>query len=243
MKAAAVKSAAVDTRGALLLRMGIFTAIYLGLSYFGSETGRNLLYPIRVFVTFLHEFGHAAGALLIGGTVESIIIEPNAGGMTTTLGGNRPITIAGGYIGSALFGNIMVYVGAKRPRLVKPMTGLIIAILLITGIVWYKTVFTAVMLFLFAGGLFFAGFKSRMGREVLIFLGLASVIYILQDTAYGPSSDLAQFAREMRFIPAPGWMLIWFAIAIGILLLNLKLLLGAKPDVPLPRAIKTRDFS
>ena len=220
--------------------MGVFTAIYLGLNYFGGEFGRNLLYPIRVFVTFLHELGHAAGALLTGGKVESIVIEPNTGGMTTTLNGNRPITIAGGYIGSALFGNIMVYIGAKQPRLVKPLLGLVIAVLLVTGFVWYKSVFTTFVLCAFAGVLFWAGFKTRYGREILIFLGLASVIYILQDTAYGPSSDLAQFEREMRFFPARGWMLIWFFGAIGMLLLNLKLILGRKPDAPLPRSIKTR---
>ena len=34
-------------------------AIYFGLTYYGGENGRILLSPIRMLVTFLHEFGHA----------------------------------------------------------------------------------------------------------------------------------------------------------------------------------------
>jgi len=214
------------------MRMCIATALYLGLNYFGGEVGRSLLYPIRVFVTFLHEFGHGAGALITGGSVESIEIEPNGGGVTTSIGGNLPVILLGGYIGSALFGNILFYIGAKRPKWVKPVLGLMIVAMLVTAFVWYISVFTTAILCGFALALFLIGFKTPFGREVLLFLGLASVIYILQDTAYGPSSDLAQFEREMRFIPARGWMLLWFGIAVGILLLNLKLLFGLSRDAP-----------
>lgn len=208
----------------------MLTLLYVGLSYFGEAFGRNALYPVRVFVTFLHEFGHAAGALLTGGSVESIEIEPNTAGVTTSIGGNLAVILAGGYIGSALFGNILFYIGAKKPRLVKPVLALVIFAMLVTGFVWYTSVFTTAVLLAFAGFLFWVGFKTKYGRDCLMALGLASVIYILQDTAYGPSSDLAGFEREMRFIPARGWMLLWFAVAAGLLALNLKLLLGLDPE-------------
>ncbi len=235
----------INTRKALLFRVLLLTAIYLGLSFFGGRTGWHLLYPIRIFVTFLHEFGHAAGAVLTGGKVLSVELLPGAGGggATWSSGGFRPVVIMGGYLGSAIFGNILFYIAAKKPSWSKPVLGILIAAMVLTAVIWYKSVFTTAILFAYASALFFIGFKTRFGRDILMLLGIASVIYILQDTAIGPSGDLAQFEANMKFIPARGWMLIWFCVAAGFLALNLKLLLGAKPDEPLPRAIKTREFS
>jgi len=201
-----------------------------------------LLYPIRIFVTFLHEFGHAAGAVVTGGKVYSIELLPGAGagGSTLSSGGFRPVVIMGGYLGSAIFGNLLFYIAAKKPTWTKPVMGLVIAAMLATAVIWYTSVFTTALLLIYALVLYWLGFKTRYGREALMLLGVASVMYILQNTQIGPSSDLAQFEAHMKFIPARGWMLIWFLGAIGLLLINLRLLFSAKPDTPLPRAIKTR---
>lgn len=245
MKLPTKASANGNTRGALLFRVLLLTAVYLGLSFFGGRTGWHLLYPIRIFVTFLHEFGHAAGAILTGGTVYKVELLPGAGagGSTQVSGGFRPIIIMGGYLGSAIFGNILFYIAAKKPSWSKAVIGLLIAAMVMTAVIWYQSVFTTAILLAYAGVLFYIGFKTRFGRDVLMLLGIASVIYILQNTAIGPSGDLANFEAHMGFIPARGWMLIWFCVAIGFLALNLKLLWGAKPDAPLPGAIKTREFS
>jgi len=208
----------------IFIRVILITAAYFGLTYFGGEIGWKLLYPIRIFVTFLHEFGHAIGALITGGSVEAVRIHANGGGMTTTLDGNLAVILIGGYIGSALFGNILFYIGAKQTRLVKPVMALLILALLVTAFVWFNSVFTTLVLVIFAAILFWIGFKTSYGRDILMLLGLASVIYIIQDTAAGPSSDLKAFEREMVFLPAKLWMYIWLAVAIGLIALNLKLL-------------------
>jgi len=199
-------------------------ALYFGLSEYGGPWGRKILWPIRIFVTYLHEFGHAVGALITGGKVLSVTIEPTGAGLTWTAGGSRGITIMGGYIGSALFGNLLFYIGAKWPRLVKPALMLLIITMVVTGLVWFKTVFTSAVLFAFAAALFAVGFKTKFGREVLMFLGLASVLYIIQDTASGPSSDLRAFEAEIGLLPAQGWMIIWLVIALGLLALNARML-------------------
>src|SRR5688500_10187092 len=43
-----------------------------------------LTYPFRLFVTFIHEGGHAIAALLTGNSVESLSIATNASGETYT---------------------------------------------------------------------------------------------------------------------------------------------------------------
>jgi len=206
-------------------RILIILALYFGLTYFGGIWGWRVLYPIRLFVTFLHEFGHALGSILTGGSVEHIRINANGSGVTASRGGHRGITIMGGYIGSAIFGNVLFYIGAKSKTLVKPTVGIVILAMLITGFIWYNSVFTTLVMSVFSAALFFIGFKTKYGRDILMLLGLISVIYIIQDTGRGPSSDLRAFEG---IIPARIWMYIWLVIALGILALNMKLLFSAK---------------
>ena len=46
-----------------------------------------LTYPFRIFVTFIHEGGHALAALLTGNSVESLRVAVNASGETNTTQG------------------------------------------------------------------------------------------------------------------------------------------------------------
>jgi len=222
----------MTSRTSLALRIIIITAVYFGLSSYGGLLGWQILYPIRLFVTFLHEFGHAAGALITGGAVEYIAIETNSAGVTSTFNGNRSVILMGGYIGSAIFGNLLFYIGARRHKWVKPTLGLVIAAMLITGFIWYNSLFTTVVLCGFSVLLFLVGFKTNYGREILMLLGLASIIYIIQDFNVGPNSDLAQMERELKYIPAKVWMYIWLGIVLAILALNLKLLFSVRTTEP-----------
>ena len=114
--------------------------------------------------------------------------------------------------------------------------GVIIFTMLITAFLWYRTLFTTVLLCAFAAGLFLIGFKTKFGRDILMFLGLASVLYITQNFRIGPSSDLASFQREIGFLSAKIWMYIWLVISLAIVALNLKMLFNIKEvDAPPPR--------
>lgn len=217
-------------KNGILIRMIVILALYFGLTYYGGDVGRKLLYPIRLFVTFLHEFGHALGAVLTGGWVEDVQINADGSGFTRSVNGNRPITIMGGYLGSALFGNLLFYTGAKGNRTVKPMLLLVIIAMLVTGFFWFNSFFTTGVLIVFAIVLGFVALKTNFGAEVLIFLGLASVIYIIQDFNVGPTSDLKAYEEVMVIIPAQVWMYIWLAVAVLLLVFNLRLLFTSRPD-------------
>jgi len=240
----------MTSRTSIALRIIIITAIYFILNNPVGWTQWRLfqaiLYPIKIFVVFLHEFGHAAGAIVTGGKVHSIEILKNAGGFARSSGGYRPVIIIGGYVGSALFGNALFYIGAKKPNWVKPTLGVIIFIMIITAFLWYKSVFTTFVLCGFSLLLFWVGFKTRFGREVLMFFGLASVLYIIQDFRVGPTGDLASFEKEVGLFPARVWMYIWLVIVLGILVLNLKMLFNIRDIEPPPPRRKidtTRRFN
>ena len=58
-----------------------------------------LLYPFRLFTTWVHECGHALMTVLVGGRVTSITIEPDASGLTRSL---VPVgRVAGGLVASS----------------------------------------------------------------------------------------------------------------------------------------------
>src|SRR5882762_1993542 len=66
-----------------------------------------LTYPFRIFVTFIHEGGHAIAALLTGNSVEIRSIATNASGETyTTQGGtfSQMFIASAGYLGSMAYG-------------------------------------------------------------------------------------------------------------------------------------------
>src|SRR5918997_2743322 len=70
-----------------------------------------LTYPFRIFVTFIHEGGHALAALLTGNTVASLSVAMNASGETyTTQGGviSQVFISSAGYIGSMAFGALLL---------------------------------------------------------------------------------------------------------------------------------------
>src|SRR5882762_10582227 len=70
-----------------------------------------LTYPFRLFVTFIHEGGHAIAALLTGNSVASLSIATNASGETyTSQGGiiSQMFVASAGYLGSMAFGALLL---------------------------------------------------------------------------------------------------------------------------------------
>src|SRR5918999_1307530 len=70
-----------------------------------------LTYPFRIFVTFIHEGGHALAALLTGNSVASLSVAMNASGATyTTEGGliSKIFISSAGYIGAMAFGALLL---------------------------------------------------------------------------------------------------------------------------------------
>jgi len=208
----------------ILLRILLVLAVYLGLKYFGGEYGRIILYPFTLLVTFLHEFGHALGAIITGGSVEGITINHDGSGMTTSRGGSLSIILMGGYIGSAIFGNLLFYIGARKPKWAGAILNLLAGLMILTGLYWFDTIYTTIFLALFAMALFFIAYKSNFVWEVLMFMGLASILYIIQDFNVGPSSDLQKYAEIMVFVPVSVWMYLWLAVAVILFVLNIRMI-------------------
>ena len=214
----------------LWLRLTLVVALYVGLKFYGGDIGAKVLYPVTLLVTFLHEFGHALGALITGGEVLSIEIEETGAGKTWTAGGWRSVILMGGYIGSALLGNLLFYIGAKWEKAAPAAVGVLCALMVMVGLFWHSSLFSTGFLIAFAFGLFFLGKFTNLHQEILMFLGLASIIYIVQDFRIGPSSDLEEYAKVMVIFPKVMWMYIWLGIVLILCFFNLRLILSSSGE-------------
>jgi hypothetical protein len=197
----------------LLFRLLAMLLVYGILKFYGGSFGHMALYPVTLLVTFLHEFGHALGALFTGGSVEGLQINPDGSGYTITRGGSQAVVLMGGYLGSAILGNLLFYIGAVKTRITHFALMTLAVLMAVTSIVWFESLTSTGLMFAFSLVLFLIVRYTNWDRDVLMFLGLAAALYIIQDFNVGPSSDLAQYEKVVGIFPAGIWMFIWLFFA------------------------------
>ncbi len=76
--------------------------------------GYLIVYPFRLFNTFVHEVGHAVAAVITGGYVESMVVNLDTSGYVIRRGGWTPLVASAGYMGSILAGAALLVAGRKR---------------------------------------------------------------------------------------------------------------------------------
>src|SRR5207302_7231179 len=92
-------------------------------------------YPFRVFVTFIHEGGHALAALMTGNSVRSLSVAMNASGETyTSQGGtfSQMLVASAGYLGAMIYGAILLVLIRKTVAARIVLLGSAIIILVLT---------------------------------------------------------------------------------------------------------------
>ena len=203
-----------------------------------------LTYPFRIFVTFIHEGGHALAALLTGNSVASLSVAPNASGETyTTEGGliSNMFVSSAGYLGSMAFGALLLILIRKAVavRIVLLGCGIFIfALTMIYGLIkpifwmtaWSGIPFTLLAgMFISVGLVLIARFAStRVATFFVSFLAVQCVLNALFDLktvfflnspfGFGPTipNDAVNMAHATG-IPAIFWIVIWIAFALAIL--------------------------
>ena len=224
--------------GKLLLALG--AAAVAGIFFWNTWP----LYPFKLLVVLMHESGHAAATLLVGGSVDAIRISPDQGGMTLSRFPPsllRQVVIASaGYVGSAVSGCVLLYLAA-RTRLGRWPLIALAAWCTLVAVVYVRDGFT--LLFV-AGCAFALALLARFGppalrRGVLIFLAAFSCCYALYDirddllhlTSFSGATDADALARA-TFIPAIVWGVAWAALSVGLVLLTLRRILVTPQPAP-----------
>ncbi|MGQ9897751.1 MAG: M50 family metallopeptidase [Acidobacteriota bacterium] len=125
----AVTVPAEQSRNSSLLWLFLATAVTLLLM--AVPFASVVTFPIRMFVTFIHEGSHALAALLSGFYVIRMTIHWDGSGLTLTSGQNMFVASAG-YLGTILFGVFLLYQAQRRDRASMLLVGSGILVLLLT---------------------------------------------------------------------------------------------------------------
>lgn len=180
------------------------------------------LYPLKMFTVLLHETSHGLAAMLTGGRFHQIELSGQQGGLATTSGGWRFLVLSAGYLGSMLFGGLILRLSAKaeRDKTVMKVIGFVvigIGVLLVRPIIGFGFLFTE----LFGATLVLLGFfaPNWANDSVLKVIGLTSMLYaiidiksdILDRTVH--TSD-AYRLFELTGIPSVIWGVIWITLAV-----------------------------
>lgn len=212
-------------------------------------------YPFRIFVTFIHEGGHAIAALLTGNSVQSLSVAMNASGETyTSQGGvfSQMLVSSAGYLGAMAFGAILLVLIRRAVAARVVLLGSALLILVLTTVFglfkpmlagsWSSlsgVPFTLVAGIALAVGLVaVARFASaRVATFVVSLLAVQCVLNALLDlkTVFFLSSPFAPTVptdalnmRNATGVPAVIWAIVWIVVAFGILTLALKLYVAAR---------------
>ena len=220
-----------------------------------------LTYPFRIFVTFIHEGGHALAALLTGNSVNALSIAMNASGETyTTQGGffSQMLVSSAGYVGSMIFGALLLILIRKAVAARLVLLGsaaLIFTLTIIFGLIKPLTwgMLSGIPFTFFAGVVLSVGLvliarfaSAKVATFFVSFLAVQCVLNALLDlktifflsSPFAPSipTDAVNMANATG-VPALFWALVWIVLSLGILWFAMRVYVVSRdkanqPDLP-----------
>lgn len=222
-----------------MLTITMFAAIIAYLLW-NVDALSPLMYPFRLFVTYVHEAGHSLMALLTGGKVLGFTVSSNGSGLATTAGGSRALILPAGYLGAAFFGTVLFFILNTRPY------ARTISIILGVGLIVFTLMYARpdqdgapiALLVGFLAGCGLVGLGWKVGKEVnLLVLNVLAIITALNavlDIVYltkitrvtdticdrrgGAINDAAAFTCDVaRGIPPVVWAFLWAGIALAMM--------------------------
>jgi len=213
-----------------------------------------LYYPFELFVTFIHEGGHALAAVLTGGSVEYMWVATDTQGLTVSRGSGGAISqmlvSSAGYLGAMAYGVLLLVLIRKAvaARIVLLVSGLyVFAITMIFGFIkplWSFNGLSGIPFTLVAGIAISAALvliarfaSARVAAFFMSFLAVQCVLNALLDlkTVFFLSSpfvttvptDALNMANATG-IPALFWSVLWIATSVLILGVAVRQYVGSR---------------
>lgn len=208
-----------------------------------------LLYPLRLFATFVHEGGHAIAGIISGSDVSSLTVSPDGSGEVYSIGTggfSALLVSSAGYLGTTAFGTLLLFLirfGFSARKTLYFCGGLVFALTVFFGFLApIRHLFNTVTI----GGFFFTVFSGLVISGILLSIAkyarstivnftiafitvqmllnatfdLINVFFI--STTTNMHSDAANMAAATG-IPAFIWVLIWIALSVVMISLGLRI--------------------
>lgn len=212
--------------------------------------GHELLYPLTLFTTWVHEMGHGLTALVMGGHFDELVIRSDASGYAMAAAHSRgwpeAAVMAGGLLAPPILGSFILGF-VHGPRRAKILLAVLAAALLASVAIYVRSTIGVIAMPLVAallGWAAFVGFRANPHRRVVmaqvlgVMLALDTVFrmvgYALSTEARkGEASDVQLMANELG---GPYWLYGLGIIAIALSLLGFSLWWAwRRPDAPAPK--------
>ncbi|KAI0954933.1 hypothetical protein AcW1_006677 [Taiwanofungus camphoratus] len=171
---------------------------------------RVLITPLKLFTIGCHEFCHIVMAVLTGGSVVKVTIDPDVGGATYVEGGHSLAILSAGYIGSTIIGGIFVLSGFDT--LMAKIVSFVLGLGLVAPLTLVRNKLTILLTIIYEGllvGFWFIDHAQAL-RWYCLFVGVMNVFYVVWDIADDKyfrkqnDSDATQFAMLFPRIGAHG---------------------------------------
>jgi hypothetical protein len=235
--------------------MTLLLAAILSIALWFIPFAEILSYPFRIFVTFIHEGGHAIAALVTGNSVQSLSVAMNGSGETyTTQGGlfSQMLVSSAGYIGAMTYGALLLVLIRRSVAARLVLVGsaaVVFALTTVFGVVkpimagtWGSLgglPFTLLAGVLISVGLFaVARFASaRVATFLVSFLAVQCVLNALLDlkTVFFLSSPFATTVptdalnmANATGVPAIVWSVVWISLSVLILAVTVRQYIGSR---------------
>ena len=184
-----------------------------------------LVYPFRLFGTFVHELSHGVAALATGGEFLRFAVHADLSGLAWSSGGIRWIVASAGYVGSALCGGVLLVLAARGvpPRLI--LYGLS-TVLLGLSLLLVSNIFGLVSAVLLSGTLFYLARRIssdaslwvvRLLAVMLTLDSVGSLFDLLWLSGTGGTQTDAHLMAQATGIPAIIWGLLWSAVSLFVI--------------------------
>jgi hypothetical protein len=202
----------------------VAAVVSLGLSL--TPWGQLLLYPFRLFTTWVHECGHAFATLLLGGSVISIQIEPDASGITRSLVPPGRITqgvvTSSGYLGASVVGCLLM-AAARRDGWTHTILWATGSFMLLTLVIWMTNLFGFVVVLAWSVALVALARRGRgpAAKFVLSLLAVQVALNSVYDIRVlflldGGRSD-AETMAGLFLLPSGLWASAWMLMSVSML--------------------------
>jgi hypothetical protein len=210
-------------------RLWLAAAVCLVLSLL--PWGPLLLYPFTLFTTWIHECSHAVIAVLTGGSVSAITIQPDTSGLTRSLmPANRlaqGLVASAGYLGASAVGCLLM-AAARVDRRTRPILWGIGAFMLFTAVLWMRNAFGVLVvaawgITLIALARKGSGSASRFFLSVLAIQVALNAVYDIRILFLVNGRSDAETMQRLFLAPAWLWAGAWMAISLAMLAWTLRM--------------------
>ncbi len=191
--------------------------------------GFYYLYPLTILATYFHEMGHGLAAFLLGGNFNYLLVHPDGSGVAVHSGElflgsiGQAIVAISGPLGPTFAGMLFIYSSASV-KATQRLLVIVGALIIITVVIWVRSVFGVLFLIAIGALLMYIGIKSsdRTKQLVLQFLGVSSMLSLYPNVGYFFIDRIEMNGKIMysdtgyleKYLFLPYWM--WAIIILGV---------------------------